>query len=194
VKPASPNAKDDEFDTLSGWSTLGTLDVSNVSDYGSFLHLKRTASGQEVNGLYKAIPSIPFTATLRIPGILANSGMFGIMLLDSTPTAIFTSVNSFGSGFGAWNDVLTIQWSNRTTRGTTTDNNMSGSVNPIARYLRVKVNSSSSIDTSISTDGFFFTSVSTGVNSGLTVANVGVVIATVGAAAPDVVFDWIRFS
>lgn len=55
AQPASPGAKDDEFDALSGWTTLGTLDTSNVLDFPSHWHVKRACSS-EIDGIYKAIP------------------------------------------------------------------------------------------------------------------------------------------
>ena len=46
----------------SGWTTLGTLDTSNVTDVPSHWHVKRTRSADK--GIYK--PSMPFTMSLTV--------------------------------------------------------------------------------------------------------------------------------
>lgn len=53
---------------FSGWSTLGTLNTSNVTDFASHWHGKRTiAAAQDI---YKAIPAggMPFTVVAHLVG------------------------------------------------------------------------------------------------------------------------------
>ena len=202
VRPTSPHASDDEFEALSGWTTLGTLDTSNVSDFPSHWHGKRTiAAAQDMNGIYKAIPAggMPFTVIAHLKGVVGGTigtGLpaTGLMLLDSTPTKLWTTGLAYASGFGSWNDMNYSSWTNRTTRATNVDVNIGQGSKPEI-FMRMVVTSSTSVAGSFSFDGMVWWPLYTGVNSGLTVANVGIFVGgyTIGVTC-DAVWDWIRFA
>jgi len=198
--PTSPNAADDEFDALSGWTTLGTLDTSNVTDYPSNWHAKRTNAGVAIDGIYKTSPSMPFTVTAKIsasnltPG--ANYNMIGILLTETSPgkCTTFGLVSNGGTIYAS-----IYRWTNRTTLATNIDTSTSVSylyVNQFP-YIRIVVTASNNISTYLSRDGIIWQAVSgqQNVDSGLTVANVGLAIGDAAAAGTvESVFDWIRFT
>ena len=199
--PGSPGAQDDEFNALSGWTTLGTLDTSNVTDWPSHWHVKRTTSGVEVNGLYKAIPSMPFTVTAKLDAALLTAAAHpsvGIMLLDATATAIRCfELGQAGGGL----DASLRRYTNRTTFSSAVDfgiitvNAVTAGVGPW--WLRLLVTSSSSVTFSISDDGFLFTPVTglIAIDPTITVTYVGLEISDpIGASTTEAVFDWIRFA
>lgn len=195
AKPASPAAKDDEFEALSGWTTHGSLDISNVSDFPSNLHIGNTSIGYAVNGIYKAVPSIPFTVTAKLSGFycLSNYLQAGIMLLDATPTALYVVGPLFGGFASIPTDFAVGKWTNRTTRASATDTDMH--VVMWNGYIRIVVNSSSNVDLYFSDNGYAYIPILTAQNPGFTVANVGLAVAgnTAGGKV-DAFFDWIRFS
>lgn len=201
VKPASPNAKDDEFEALSGWTTLGSLDTSNVSDYPSHLHMVKNTSASQLDGIYKASPSTPFTVTVAISDQIHNAQFqyVGLMLLDATPTAIWTC-GFFYVTSSTWYTGY-YPWTNRTTRGTGTEtanqppmaattSNLTGTI-----YLTMTVASASSVAWSDSATGFLSTTRASGINPGFTPANVGIFVSgNGGSVRAEAIFDWIRFS
>jgi hypothetical protein len=178
--PASPNAKDDEFEALSGWTTLGTLDTSNVTDYPSHYHIKRISSAAEVDGIYKTAPSMPFTVTAKIAAANIDNGSpghrsVGILLADSTPTAL--ALVEFNFATGGQFAISCRKWASRTSfTSALNDTNIwtaSAMVTPpMPLYLRALVTSSTSVTVSYSLDGFIFHTTAT-VNPGITFANFG---------------------
>lgn len=196
--PGSPSAYDDEFTAFSGWSTLGTLDTSNVTDVAGIWHGARTTAGTEVNGIYKAAPSMPFTVTAKFPAARnVSDALYGLMLLDSTPTALWTVGYAYGSGYGNWNDLYRKVWTNRTTGGGgTADNNVSlQSLPKMLPYLRLVVTSSTSVAVDYSADGVFWYSGYSGINPGFTVSKVGICLqSNSGSKLTEVLCEWIRFT
>jgi len=198
--PASPSATDDEFETLSGWTTLGTLDTSNVTDFPSHWHVKRVNAGVAIDGIYKAAPSMPFTVTAKLKASNvaggANYNMAGILLTESSPGKCTT--------FGLVSNTATYyasiyRWTNRTTLATNIDTSLAVSTlyNNQFPYLRLVVASSTDISAYVSRDGFLWIAVTSqqNVTSGLTIANVGLAIGDAAAAGTvEAAFDWIRFS
>jgi hypothetical protein len=201
--PASPNAKDDEFDALSGWSTLGTLDTSNVTDYKSHYHIKRTSSAANVDGIYKAGPSVPYTVTAKLAATNIDNGSpghrsVGILLADTTPTALLLIEYNFASGGNF--SVSARKWTNRTTFSSSLNDTSPWTasvqaVTPMPLYLRALVTSSTSVTVSYSLDGFIFHTTAT-VNPGITFVNVGISVSDPvdsGGNTVEGIFDWIRF-
>ena len=189
--PTSPSAYDDEFDTLSGWTTLGTLDTLNVTDFPSNVRMKRADSGTAVNGIFKTAPSMPFTVTCKLADAAfdANYHWVGLLLTAASPGKLFT----WGRVYSTTKWVSYGPWTNRTTRD-------AGYVDTAAleywRYFRIVVTSSSSVSCEVSHNGLVWIAVGSGVNTTMTVANVGLFISqyTGGVALMEAVFDWIRFT
>jgi hypothetical protein len=196
--PASPSAYDDEFETLAGWTTLGSLDIDNVTDFPSHLHIGNTSIGYAVNGLYKAIPSMPFTMTCKISDgyLLSNYVSLGLILVETGPGKLHTFGPLYG-GYGAYpNDLIYAGWGSRTSRSSAADTQLS--VIPIwtgPLYLRYVVTSSSSVAVYYSYNGYLWYTHATGINPGFTIAYAGLHVAGhTGGGKVEGVFDWIRFS
>jgi hypothetical protein len=86
--PAEPSVYDDEFNnsTLTGWTTLGTLDTLESTSWRGNVHMKRVQTSWNVDGIYKASPtSYPYTITIKISdcALHANYQHYGILLLES---------------------------------------------------------------------------------------------------------------
>lgn len=196
IVPASPHASDDEFATLSGWTTLGTLDTLDATTFPSHVYMVRASIGYAVNGIYKAAPSMPFTMTAKVSDWFCNSNFVscGLMLLDSTPTALYTLGPVFGGYASVPSDFAPAKWTSRTARASAADFNTS--VGLFGKfYLRFVVTNSTTVASAYSFDGKAWFTTHTAQNPGFTVANVGLNI--VGhTAGGDVraMFDWVRFS
>jgi len=197
----NPTAYDDEFKTLTGWTTLGTLDsgTPEVTTRGSHLYLKRTtAATDEADGIYKACPAVPFTVTAKIAEVLPNisSGvqLVGLLLTEASPGKLFTTSFSSNTGYGYWNDLLTAQWTNRTSRGTSVDHNVQYALQTPFRYLRWDV-TSTTCTVWTSYDGFIWQQAVAATAHNLTPANIGLFIGGANSSGQDVraMFDWIRF-
>lgn len=198
--PASPNAADDEFDTTSTFSsTLGSLDANNTTDFPSLLHLKKTTSGSRIDGVYKTAPSMPFTVTARISDWSRHVQYGAVMLLltEATPGKCFTygvvNTGTYGGpAFGGTPDAFTNLWTNNTTRGTVGEYDAGYQGDLL--YLRLIVTASNNITCQVSSGGYLFASTHSGVNSGLTVANVGICISGFAAVTIEALVDWVRFT
>lgn len=191
--PASPSAYDDEFETLTGWTTLGTLDTLNVTDAPSKLHLKKNSSGGwYLYGAYKAIPPPPFTVTTHISECLLSGvyHRYGLMLLEATPGKILEFGNMFWTsgqdnlGYGVW--------TTRTSRAS-----WSGDVptqqHPL--FIRMIVHSYGSVTLETSMNGLIWRRCHTSIAPGFAFGNVGLVAtAENGDLVLEASFDWVRFT
>ena len=187
--PASPSAYDDEFDALTGWTTLGTLDVLNVTDFPSHLHMKRAVTSWDTDGIYKAIPSMPFTVTAKIADCRyeANYQFHGLMLGEASPGKLFM----FGPIWVNGPHVYYTVWNSRTSRSSTLDADVGG----LMRWIRMIVTSSTSVQCQYSRDGLIWLNYGTAQNPGFTIGSVGLAGNTNDLSGTvDGFFDWIRFS
>ena len=194
--PASPSAYDDEFNTtLSGWTTLGTLDTSDANVTPSQCHLKKNSSGGWfLYGIYKAIPAPPFTVTTHISACLLSGvyHRYGLMLLEATPGKILEFGNMYWTsgqdncGYGVW--------TNQTSRAS-----WSGDV-PIPAashpsFIRMIVVSYGTVTLQTSINGLVWRTCWTSISPGFAFGNVGfVATAENGDLVLDAYFDWIRFT
>lgn len=195
--PSSPSAFDDEFDTTSTFtSVLGTLDTNNTTDVSSHLHILKTASGAfQLHGVYKAIPSMPFTVTMKLveQSWDATYQRFGLMLLESGPGKIFEYGTMYWSagqpnlGYGIW--------ASRTSRTSFSDASTIATWGNSPLYLRLIVTSSTSVTRQISKNGFVYNTIGTAINPGFTIASVGLVVTGEDTSLTiDGYCDWVRFS
>ena len=192
--PASPDSKDQEFDAaLSGWSTLGTLDISEANVIPSNYHILKSATGaMTVSGIYRAFtPSYPFTVEWKLTDFLfnANYQMAGLMLLDATPTGfeIFALAHSTGNY-----DVIYQKWASNTSRTSYSDNLVF--VRPL-QYFRVVATSATSMALYVSANGLVWQTIATGINPGITVGHWGLgVSGNDNSVTAEAAFDWVRWS
>jgi hypothetical protein len=194
--PASPSAYDEEFDTLVGWITLGTLDVLNVTDFASNVHMIKNTSGGQLDGIYKTAPSVPYIVTCKLTDMLriANFQAAGLAIGDATPTAWWAFTPDYNSAYGLGVDALTTAWSNRTTRGATTDYNLGSPIVP--NYLRLIVTSATNVTAQFSYFGLLgWHTIANGINPGLTPSKIALVVSGIAATVrAEALFDWLRFT
>ena len=192
--PASPSAYDDEFDAaLSGWSALGTLDISDANVTPSHYHLQVSSTpAWTVFGIYKAAPTPPFTVTTRITAaaLTANYQRYGLMLLEASPGKLFEFGNMYWSGY---NNVGSGLWTNRTSRAAWYgDITQYVSIRPY--YIRLVVVSPYSVVTQASLNGLVWYAVQN-ILPGFAFGNVGLLATSEdNSGALEAYFDWIRFS
>lgn len=205
VLPASPNINDDEFEAFSGWTTLGTVSTSNVSDKASHWHGK-TSCASVINGIYKAIPSLPCTIIIKMTSFALDPAgtthpSIGIMLLDSTPTAIREfSFNMTTSGIG----VSLRRYTSRTAFSSSVDvavNQTGGTtfypLSTVPVFLKLLVTSSSSVTFSYSFNGdIYITPASlSAISPTITPAYFGILLSDpVSTSTPEVFVDYIRIT
>lgn len=189
--PASPSTYDDEFDgSLAAWTVLGSLDVSNVSDFASHWHVRKATVGLQIHGIYKAAPSLPYAVVAKISDYTAiragNYTEYGLALGDATPTAWCSfSFSTFN------NSLQRDTWTNNTTRASTA-NGSTGDLQSLPPYLMVVVNSATSVDCYWSQLGLTWKKVFAGVNPGFTPVQIAVVISANGVTA-EAAIDYVRF-
>ena len=196
ILPASPSAYDDEFGAaLSGWSALGTLDVSEANVLPSHYHLQTAAAGAWlVYGIYKTIPTPPFTVTTHIRSCLLNANYqnYGLMLAEAVPGKLMLFGNMFwngndNSGYGLW--------TNRTSRASWSGDSFISPTGARAYFIRMIVTTLTNITLQTSVNGYIWRTIYTGVNPGFTAGNVGL-FATPNDQSQklEAYFDWIRFT
>lgn len=201
IPPTSPNAKDDEFDgtTSVTWTATPTAAAAwNInSDRLHHLHLQALlAQAANTVGRHQPVPgSYPFTFTTKLAGHTARSNFSyaGLVLAPASPISSSLLVyfgpqaNTSSSGFSV-------------RRGS---NNFAGSgsfsetVSPVGGmfqpvYLRITVNSATSIDLSMSLDGVAWLPVQSAFNPGFTPGVMGLVACYNGGGAVDAYFDFFR--
>lgn len=198
IAPGGVN--DDEFSALSGWTTLGTLDTSNVTDLLSHWHAVKTATGgQALFGIYKACPTLPFTVTCKLADFLmsANYQACGLLLAEASPGKLFHCGPIFNTGYQP--DYGYTKWTNNTSRSAAVDIAaplLAGGpwmMGPL--YIRFVVHASNNVDVLLSKTGILFTAIATGIDTGFTVGSVGLAVGSeTNSVKAEAYFDWIRFS
>lgn len=189
---APGGAFDDEFDAFSGWTTFGSLDALNVTDFPSHLHMVKNSIGTLTVGAYKAKPSSAFTVTARLRGSRLASNYVGAHLMAAQPGVFWHFGPVFG-GYGASiNDMVASYWTSPTVRAGALDSNL-GVINPDL-YLRFIVNGTS-VTPQWSRGGLIWITQYTVQTMPFTIANVGLAIAGhSGGGNVEAVWDWIRFA
>lgn len=186
--PASPSASDDEFGALSGWTTLGTLDTLNVTDFPSHVHIGRTAGSWRCDGLYKSAPSMPYTVTAKLSdtSVAGNYQFAGIFVGVASPGKMLIWGQYWEGGRGLSRQL----WTNPTTRASYAA--ISSGWPPL--YLRMVVTSSTDVVCQYSYTGFLWTTGYATLDPAMTLASVGFVVNDYYGALVGAVFDWIRFT
>jgi hypothetical protein len=195
-------ADDDEFDTtdtsdpMSGWTTLGTPTAHDMnSTWLSHYYVTKAPGGVSLTGIYKAIPSMPFTVTAKLAGdnnsadVQSRAALF---VAEATPGKVVT-VGKYGlSSMGLAADIWASPTSYTSQHGVVTPTGPPGS--PV--YLRIIVTSSTDVTFQWSVNGkIWFTLGTASMNPSMTIGSVGLCLdpqssgATIAAA-----FDWIRFT
>jgi len=191
----NPTSDDHEFkSTLSGWTTIGTLNTSNANatGYKSHLHIANTATGTfQLHGLVRTMPSMPYTVTAKFSDyhVNANYQHYGLCLSDGTKFMTFGPLWQSSNGIP---EMFASNWSTRTSRSSFTEY---GEINRrVKKYIRMTVNSSTSVDLYFSQDGLIWTQVASGWNPSMTPTQFGVIMTgNDNSVSVDLAVDWIRF-
>lgn len=190
----NPTADDEEFKAaLSGWTTLGSPDVIDANTLASNLHISIASPGTfQIHGGYKAAPSMPFTVTAKLSDyrVDANFQQQGFILAESSPGKIFFYGPIFQSSNGT-PEMIVGNWASRTSRSSVTEY---GGTRHFPQYIRMVVNSSSSVDLYYSMKGLVWVPLATAYNPGFTIGNIGFGISGNDNNVPVELFvDWMRF-
>lgn len=189
--PTLPHASDSEFGALAGWSALGSLDTSNVTDAASHWHVVKASAGLQLHGIYKAAPTAPFTVIAKFADIIDNGNYteYGLALGDGVPTAWrAVTFSKFPSKWAMQQSA----WANNTSRSSAANGSDTGSDNG-PRYLRLVVASASSVTAFFSSTGLLWRASGLGtINPGFA-SQIGIVVSANGVQA-EAMIDWIRFT
>jgi hypothetical protein len=192
--PVRPNQCDDEFDSmLSGyWSALGALQTLDANVTPSHLHLYRSSNDSfEVNGVYRSIPTMPFTITAKLTDArhIQNYAGYGLILTEAAPGKFLLYAKTYVNLSCYLSRTL---WASRTSRTSYSD----WVGHWLYRYLRFIVASSSDIICQVSEGGLVWTTTHASYDPGFTVANVGLGMTSNdnGSVPLEAYFDWIRFT
>jgi len=189
---------DDEFDTtdtsdpLTGWTTIQTPTAHDInSTKKSNYYLKRTSSGASIYvcGIYKASPSLPFTVTARLDGVIQDgNARAGLMVGEGTPGKML-SLTWDGAQV---NDGLyhVDTWTNPTTYGSS----LATYTRYNSPYFRMICTSSTAVQIQHSRDGYIWFNAGTSINPGFTIASAGLIINQGSSTTAYLTCDWIRFT
>lgn len=190
-----PASFDEEFNgpLSSAWhdfsTMVGSYDVNTTSP--GHLYMAGAVGGSL--GIYRSIPTMPFTVTAFISDNGLSNGSFsdvGVVLGEATPGQFIHGCWDV-SGLGHFN-VLGSYWPSPTVWS----NNFSdfGNVGStaLAHYSRFTVHSTTNVDGYYSTDGSSWSQWLTAYNPGFTIGSVGLDMHSV--AGTHAAFDWIRFT
>lgn len=198
IRVAATN--DDEFDTtdvsdpMTGWTTLGTPTAHNInSTVKSHYYIRQAATAStDLVGIYKAIPSAPFTVTCKISDSISRGDYNKAFLFvaEASPGKIetFSTLHTTGP------DPLQLDlWTSRTSYSST-PGTVGAPAGRLPIYLRCVVTTTTSLAWYYSEGGLHWRRFNTGHNPGFTVGTVGLGVASMNATYDgEASFDWIRF-
>lgn len=199
--PGSPNAKDDEFDGSSSVTWTTTPTAPNAWDINStragFAYLKASGTGGVYVGKYQAVPaSYPYTITAKVTSTARanNHRGGGIILAPASPTGA-SALYYFGSLYSSVAPRYAARILGTFNGGFTSASGavLSGSWTPI--YIRVIVNSATSVTCQASADGVSWFTSEAAFNPGFTPAFMGLAANEESAlGGVESWFDWWRIT
>jgi hypothetical protein len=195
--PTTANAKDDEFDGTSGVTWTATPTAPNAWNINSnrehHAYIKASGSGSAYVGRYQAVPgSYPYTITSKVSttarGNFQRGG--GIILAPAAPTGT-SNIVYVGSLYNNGRVVERIIAQFGGTFVSQTAALLAGYWGPV--YVKLTVNSATSMSSWASTDGFAWLPIEAAVNPGFTPAYMGLALndETLGAGCEGW-FDFFR--
>lgn len=196
----SGDSRNDEFAGGPGldpkWTLVGTTpdSVDVNSTLAGMLYLRRNDTGSLLTAYYQGSPSPPFDvyAKLRASTFAANFARGGgILLLPSSPTP-GSVAHYWGSVYNGGRQLSSILYSpNLSSFGGETTAGVVAM--PLGAWLRVRVVSTTSVETYYSLDGIFWVQHQAAFNPGITVANIGLAFAPEGQATDlEAAFEFFR--
>jgi len=196
--PVTANSHDDEFDGSSTVTWSATPTAANASNINTtrpgHLYLKASGSGAAYVGKVRAVPgSTPFTITAVLKGFTARANYHrggGIILGPASPTGS-SNLLYCGAAFNASIGVQRIVAQFGGTFGSQTSALLPNHWGPT--YLKVVVNSSTSVDTFASVDGWAWLPIETAFNPGFTPGVMGLACNEENSGGgQESYFDWFR--
>lgn len=180
--PASPNAKDDEYDGTSTVTWTNTPTAANAKDRNTtrpgHLYIKTSGSGANLVGEYQPIPaSFPFTVTAKVVSTTGRANYHragGLVFYPATPTSASPCVY-FGLVFNTTGiEITRVTYTDATTFGSQSTFAGVRTGTPAREiYLKAVFTSATSASLYYSTDGYAWILDAT-YTFPFTVANMGV--------------------
>jgi hypothetical protein len=200
--PTTPNVRDDEFDGSSSvtWTTTptapATWDVNTIRAHHAYIKAT-SAQGSNAVGKVQAVPgAYPFTFTTKAMVNLGTNFSFAGLLLAPAGALSGTSLMVyFGPQFNSGSSSLAVRRGSNNLAGTGSFSQTVSTtfLNQIAAwYLRITVNSATSIDLLASGDGYSWTPIQTAFNPGFTPGAMGLCASYNSGATVDAYFDFFR--
>ncbi len=135
--PASPHAKDDEFNDASfdtGKWTWRNQDAATVGETNQGLLELTSDTNADLNIIEQDAPSAPYTITAKVSGFNGDNGNAGIALVNSSNGRVVTLNYSYFDA-GADPNVAVDQWTTTDTYSATTSDKED---HIFARYIRIE--------------------------------------------------------
>lgn len=194
--PAVPNAKDDEFDGTSSvsWTQFGSPNTWNInSTLTGHAYLKASGSGGTLVGVVQAVPSFPFTATVKLKGTTRRANFHRGGGLCFFPAGAISGVSApvyYGLVHNTNFEIDRVKYSDLSTFGSQTQQ-YSGPITPV--YLRAIVNSATSVDLAFSQDGVGFVTHVAAYNPTFSIGQIGLANSEESAlGGVESWFEWFR--
>jgi hypothetical protein len=197
VVPASPATNDAEFDSgtiPSGWSLHNApANVDYNTTRKSCLYLKSANTSEGWAGIYvTSLPSTPFTLTIAVLGFQSTA--------DYQKAGLFVSNGATGAHeavqvgrHGAERRVAYEGYGSNTAAGGGSTAAIDNIWVPV--YLRIKVNTTTSVDYSWSMDGYIWRSMVAARNPGFTISRIGIAVKQESTSTQtELLVDSARFS
>lgn len=180
--PTTPGAYDDEFDGLSGVTWTATPTAANTFDINTtarhHAYIKASGSGAALVGKHQPVPgAYPYTITAKVSSTArANYHRGGgIFVAPASPTGT-SNIAYLGVLYHTSYGNRSVQRVLQSFAGSSVSNTSQGNANTDwgPMYLKMVVNSATSIDTYVSRDGMAWFPVESGFNPGFTPGVMGI--------------------
>lgn len=195
--PASPNPKDDEFNGTSTVTWSNTPTAATTADVNSTIsdaaYLRSNGLGASWVGKLQPVPAFPFTITTKLQtNMRGNFQQTGIVL---APTGTLTTASAIAHIGYLFSGSRIIRRDRTTFAGSFVNNSAtahSGWQGPM--YLKITVNSATSVTWWCSPDGKLWILGETAYNPGFTPGYMGYVVAENGTADVAGYFEFFRIT
>lgn len=194
--PSSPNGRDDEGDGSSTATWINTPTPPTTWDVNTtrahHIYVRSNGLGNNFVGKLQTVPAFPFTIQAKISStVRSNFNQAGVILAPAA-TGSGTAIVHFGRLFSSGHMVRR----DKTTFGGTFANASGGLLTgwqgPV--YIKLKVNSATSVDWFYSLDGWAWFNGEFGYNPGFTPTHMGLIVAENGSSDTESSFDFFRVS
>lgn len=189
IPPVSANAKDDEFDgtSLVTWTNGPTAPTTFNRNSTRAHHAFLRSNGNTTNAVvvYQSTPSTPFTITTKIAAAHHGTNNYASVILTTASPTGSSPLYIVGpdSPSATTTQVDRQKWNTFATSGFSSASAVNFANTRGPWYIKVVVNSTTSVDSFVSTDGYAWVQIEAAFNPGFTIGSMG--LGVVEGSGPD---------